>query len=126
MVVATSCGTPLWTRSWDGACSRPPSLDVFASSRARGAEGRDVDGQGCLDLCRVGRVGPAGAGARPDDHKPVKYRGRRGEGRSNGEARELGPGRRIVGPQRATDVLPRKYHAGDDAGGREAGIRIGL
>src|SRR5262245_3013968 len=98
----------------------------FASSCSRDAEGRDVDGQRGLDLCRVGWIGPAGAGARPDDHEPVKERGRRGKGRANGEARDLGPGRRVVGPEHATDVLPREHHAGDGAGGRKAGICIRL
>src|SRR5215468_8131650 len=60
-----------------------PSPDVFASSRPRDAEGRDVDGQRGLDLCRVGRIGPAGAGARPDDHEPVAYSGRRGKRHSD-------------------------------------------
>src|SRR5262249_45315353 len=89
------------------------SVDVFAFSRPCDAEGGDVDGQRGLDLCRVGRIRPAGAGARPDDHDPVKDGGRCGKGRSDGEARKLGPGRRIVGSQRATDVLPCEDHPGD-------------
>src|SRR5215475_15697224 len=103
-----------------------PSPDVLACARPRDAEGRDVDGQRGLDLCRVGRIGPAGAGARPDDHEPVAYSGRRGKRHSDGQARELGPRRGVVGPERTTDVLPREHHAGDGAGGCKAGIGIGL